>query len=212
MVALARFMPLYSCQIITSRSGSANGSGRSRTACTRLKIALFAPMPRASARIATAEIAGRALSERKAYLRSCRKVSMGPSRPLQRAPPAVGSPALRPHRRRVSRRPTRWWAHLDSNQGPSDYESPALDHLSYGPRADYRRAHHRFEERHDARTHADPAGVPGPVSLPGVARPPGDRAFRAPTAPNTGAAGPGAERRSRPGGVCVRSRVAPFPL
>ena len=38
--------------ILTSRSGSRYGSGRSRTAFTTLKIAVLAPMP--SARVSTA--------------------------------------------------------------------------------------------------------------------------------------------------------------
>ena len=42
-----------SSQSSTSRLGSVNGSGFSSTALTRLKIAVFAPMPSASVRIAT---------------------------------------------------------------------------------------------------------------------------------------------------------------
>ena len=41
-------------QIMTARSGSAHGSGRSSTAFTTLKIAAFAPMPSASVSTATA--------------------------------------------------------------------------------------------------------------------------------------------------------------
>jgi len=41
-----------SSHTITSRSGSGNGKGRSNVELTRLKIAVFAPMP--SAKIATA--------------------------------------------------------------------------------------------------------------------------------------------------------------
>jgi hypothetical protein len=36
----------------TTRLGSRNGSGRSRTALTTLKIAVLAPMPRAKVRMA----------------------------------------------------------------------------------------------------------------------------------------------------------------
>src|SRR6266436_2453459 len=49
------------------RSASGYGSGRSNTALTMLKIAVFAPMPSASVTIATAENAG--------FLINCRKAS-----------------------------------------------------------------------------------------------------------------------------------------
>jgi YD repeat-containing protein len=58
------------------RSGSRNGSGRSRVASTTVKIAVVAPTPRASVRIATALNAGWRRSRRVAYRRSCRSVSM----------------------------------------------------------------------------------------------------------------------------------------
>jgi hypothetical protein len=43
-------MPIFGVcsQIDTSRSGSLNGSGRSRTESTALKIAVFTPIPSAS--------------------------------------------------------------------------------------------------------------------------------------------------------------------
>ncbi len=44
--------------MLTSRSGSGYGSGRSRIPLTRLKIAVLAPMPSASVRTATAEKPG----------------------------------------------------------------------------------------------------------------------------------------------------------
>ena len=44
----------FSSQTITTRSGSAKGSGRRSTASTVEKIAVLAPMPRASAPTATA--------------------------------------------------------------------------------------------------------------------------------------------------------------
>jgi len=50
----------------TSRDGSRNGSGRSSTALMTVKMAVFAPMPSASVRMATAENAGRDSSTRTA--------------------------------------------------------------------------------------------------------------------------------------------------
>src|SRR5258708_27875829 len=49
------------------RSASGYGSGRRRTALTMLKIAVFAPIPRASVTIATAAKPG--------FLRNCRSAS-----------------------------------------------------------------------------------------------------------------------------------------
>src|SRR4030081_1257500 len=54
----------------TSRSGSLNGNGRSSTALTTLKIAVFAPMPSASVMTATAVNPGFFKSWRKANFRS----------------------------------------------------------------------------------------------------------------------------------------------
>src|SRR3954464_4218664 len=54
----------------TISSGFLNGNGRSRTVSITLKIALFAPMPRARVRIAMTAKAGALISIRKAYLRS----------------------------------------------------------------------------------------------------------------------------------------------
>src|SRR5437762_1143856 len=54
----------------TIRSGSATGRGRNNTMLIRLKIAVFAPMPRASVRTATAVKPGFFSSWRKANLRS----------------------------------------------------------------------------------------------------------------------------------------------
>src|SRR6267143_1814627 len=51
------------------RSAPGYGSGRSRTALTMLKMAVFAPMPSARVRIATAENAGFLISCRKARRR-----------------------------------------------------------------------------------------------------------------------------------------------
>src|SRR5258708_28625398 len=42
------------CQICTNRSGSSNGRGRSNTALTTLKMAVFAATPRPSVKIAFA--------------------------------------------------------------------------------------------------------------------------------------------------------------
>src|SRR5439155_7684992 len=56
--------------IRTSRSGSRYGSGRSKTALTTLKIAVFAPMPSASVSTATAVKPGFFSNWRKANLRS----------------------------------------------------------------------------------------------------------------------------------------------
>src|ERR1041385_774291 len=45
------------------------------------------------------------------------------------------------------------WAHLDSNQGPTDYESAALTRLSYGPER-------RITERHYSHAGDFPAATP----------------------------------------------------
>src|SRR5438046_6281348 len=58
----------------TISSGVLNGNGRSSTVSITLKIALFAPMPSASVRMAITAKTGALISIRKAYLRS---VSMG---------------------------------------------------------------------------------------------------------------------------------------
>jgi hypothetical protein len=63
-------------QTITSRSGSANGSGRSSTALTTEKIAELAPMPKASATTATSVKPGFFKSIRTPYLMSCQSVSI----------------------------------------------------------------------------------------------------------------------------------------
>src|SRR6266850_8508666 len=58
---------------IMSREGCLKGSGRSSTAFTTLKMAVFAPMPRASVRTATSVKPGLLASIRNAYRKSCRK-------------------------------------------------------------------------------------------------------------------------------------------
>ena len=55
---------------ITSWSGSAYGSGASRVACTTLKIAVFGPMPSASAAMAARENPGAFITSRRANRRS----------------------------------------------------------------------------------------------------------------------------------------------
>src|SRR5437867_12961566 len=55
---------------MTSRSAAGNGNGRSKTQFTTLKMAVFAPMPRASVSRATAVKPGFFSSWRKANLRS----------------------------------------------------------------------------------------------------------------------------------------------
>src|SRR6185503_1148630 len=62
----------------TSLPGSVTGNGRSRAAFTTLKIDVFAPIPRASERTATAAKPGLALKTRKPYRRSCIRVSILP--------------------------------------------------------------------------------------------------------------------------------------
>src|SRR6266550_7249055 len=55
---------------MASRSGSLNGNGRSNTASTTLKMAVFAPMPSASVSTATAVKPGFFSNWRKANFRS----------------------------------------------------------------------------------------------------------------------------------------------
>jgi hypothetical protein len=54
-----------------NRSGAGTGNGRSKSALTREKIALFAPMPSASDKTATSVTIGMAVSERIARRTSC---------------------------------------------------------------------------------------------------------------------------------------------
>src|SRR5690606_8108732 len=56
----------FASQIWISRAGSRNGSGSSRTAWTRLKMALVAPMPRPSVAIAVAAKTGERCNARSA--------------------------------------------------------------------------------------------------------------------------------------------------
>src|SRR5882762_2519758 len=58
------------------RSGSGKGNGRSSTPYTTVKIAVLAPMPRASVKTATAVNPGFFASIRKAYRMSCQSVPM----------------------------------------------------------------------------------------------------------------------------------------
>jgi len=58
---------LCCCTMPTSRLGSGNGSGRSITACTTVKIAVFAPMPSASVSTAAMVNPGARRSMRLAY-------------------------------------------------------------------------------------------------------------------------------------------------
>ena len=63
---------------LASWSGFENGSGANSVAYTMLKMAVFGPMPRASATTAAAESQGVALSPRTAVLRSSHSISMCP--------------------------------------------------------------------------------------------------------------------------------------
>src|SRR6202795_161409 len=78
-------MPSFSNfpQILTSEGESLYASGRSRTAFTMLKIAVFAPMP--SARVSTATIVkpGEFTSIRSPCRKSCQNICM--ARPLKSA-------------------------------------------------------------------------------------------------------------------------------
>ena len=65
-VLRGKLAALLSSQTMTTRSGSANGSGRSSTASTVEKIAVLAPIPRASAPTATAVNPGEWRSSRSA--------------------------------------------------------------------------------------------------------------------------------------------------
>src|ERR1700730_15482158 len=58
----------------TKRSGWSNGSGRSRIPSTALKIALLAPIPSASARIADSANPGFLSSDRVAKRKSSKKI------------------------------------------------------------------------------------------------------------------------------------------
>jgi len=62
-------------QIITARPGSLQGSGRRRTVLTTLKMAAFAPMPRASVRVAMAANAGFRRRARAPKRMSCRALA-----------------------------------------------------------------------------------------------------------------------------------------
>jgi hypothetical protein len=62
---------------ITSRSGAANGSGLRSTALTRLKMAVFAPMPSASVNTAMTVNPGRFNSMRKPKRMSCHRIVIG---------------------------------------------------------------------------------------------------------------------------------------
>src|SRR4051812_16118144 len=64
---------------MTMRSGSENGRSRSRTAFTTLKIAVFAPIPSASAQIATSVKPGDFRSVRNANRISFRIDTLRPS-------------------------------------------------------------------------------------------------------------------------------------
>jgi hypothetical protein len=66
----------FSSQTITTRSGSAKGSGRKRTASTVEKIAVLAPMPRASAPTATEVNPGAWRSSLRPYRRSLQRVAI----------------------------------------------------------------------------------------------------------------------------------------
>ena len=63
--------------IITSRSGSLKGNGFSSTALIRLKMELFAPIPKASVRTATTVKPGVFASVRQPYRRSCKNPFIG---------------------------------------------------------------------------------------------------------------------------------------
>jgi len=63
-------------ETLTSWSGSGNGSGASSVAYTMLKMAVFGPMPRASARTAAAESPGAPISPRTANLRSDHSIAI----------------------------------------------------------------------------------------------------------------------------------------
>src|SRR6266481_805391 len=67
------------CQICTSRSGSSNGSGRSNTAFTTLKMAVFAPIPRARVSTTINVKPGFFASIRKLYRKSSQSVCIASS-------------------------------------------------------------------------------------------------------------------------------------
>jgi hypothetical protein len=62
--------PLYLVETTASDAGSLTARGRSRTAYTTLKAAVFAPMPSPSVMQAVAKNPGFFASRRNAYLRS----------------------------------------------------------------------------------------------------------------------------------------------
>src|SRR5919106_4225267 len=63
-------------ETLTSWSGSGNGSVASSVAYTMLKMAVFGPMPRASATTAAAESPGAPISPRTANVRSDHSIAM----------------------------------------------------------------------------------------------------------------------------------------
>jgi hypothetical protein len=73
---------------ITRRSGSSHGNGRSRTAWAALKIAVLAPMPRASVATATAVKPGARRSCRRPY----RTSDHGSASMWLLLPPSAGQP------------------------------------------------------------------------------------------------------------------------
>jgi hypothetical protein len=70
--------PVRSSRTRTSCSGFGNGSGRSSTASTTLKMAVFAPMPKASVKTTTAVNPGFFQSIRSPYRTSRRRVISSP--------------------------------------------------------------------------------------------------------------------------------------
>src|SRR5262245_28388655 len=81
--------------MLTTRSAWAIGVGRNTIALTRLKIAVFAPMPIASERRATAVKPGRRVSERMASRRSAATSPSWTGAILRLFPEARGSGRLR---------------------------------------------------------------------------------------------------------------------
>src|SRR5690242_21685451 len=65
MVMPGKLLGGGTCQTCMMREGSSKGSGRRRTALTTEKIAVLAPMPRASTTMAAAEKPGLRRSKRK---------------------------------------------------------------------------------------------------------------------------------------------------
>src|SRR5437763_12182713 len=96
----------------TSSLGFGNGSGRSNTESITLKIALFAPMPRARVKIAMMVKPGAFNSIRNAYLRSLNinfipHAKPAPDRRLLRDGQAINRQSSRPALRRQPRTGTR---------------------------------------------------------------------------------------------------------